>query len=38
MAVMEAFARPHRPYFDWQVGCGEGFVLNDDGAWERLFP
>lgn len=38
MAVMEAFARPHRPYFDWQVGCGEGFALNADGSWERLLP
>ncbi len=38
MAIMEAFARPRRPYFDWQVGCGEGFTLNGDGSWERLFP
>lgn len=25
MAVMEAFARPARPYYDWQVKNGHGF-------------
>ena len=37
MTLMEAL-EDSREFYRWQVGCGEGFVLNDDGAWERLFP
>ena len=25
MAIMEAYARPHKDYFDWQVSAGGGF-------------
>lgn len=25
MAVMEAFARPHKSYFDWQIGAAHGY-------------
>lgn len=28
MAVLEAFAHPRRPYFDWQTPPGGGFTLN----------
>ena len=36
MAIMERFAMPRRGYFDYQVGNGEGFVLNPDGTHEKL--
>lgn len=36
MAVMDAFARPHRDYFAWQAGNGEGFWLGPDGAWRAF--
>ncbi len=32
MAVLEAFGRPARAYFDWHVGCGCGFRM-DAGEW-----
>lgn len=25
MAILEAYARPHRDYFDWQIGAGYGY-------------
>ena len=25
MAILDAYAWPHRPFFDWQVSAGEGF-------------
>ena len=28
MAVMDAFAKPHRDYYDWQVRPGEGFCAS----------
>ena len=28
MAVMDAFAEPHRDYYDWQVRPGEGFAAS----------
>ena len=31
MAIMEEYARPRRSYFDFQVKCGEGFVLEPNG-------
>lgn len=36
MALMSAFALPPRPYFDYQVKNGEGFLLEPDGSWRRL--
>ena len=36
MAVMEAMARPAGSYFDFQVKCGHGFVLYDDGRYEKI--
>lgn len=36
MAVMAAYARPAGGYFDFQVQNGEGFVLYEDGRYERL--
>ena len=40
MAVMEACAQPAGSYYDFQVGNGEGFVLDEDGSyggigWDR---
>lgn len=32
MAVMEAFALPRRPYFQWRRGSGQGYVL-DTALW-----
>ena len=36
MAIMEAMAWPEGSYYDFQVKNGEGFILNADGAYERL--
>lgn len=36
MAIMEAFAVPRGSYFDFQVKNGEGYVLFDDGRYEKL--
>ena len=30
MALMEGFARPERPYFDWDTEPGTGFLLHAD--------
>lgn len=38
MAIMERYARPRGNYFDFQVRGGEGYVLLDDGAYEKLGP
>lgn len=36
MSIMEAFALPVRPYFDWQVKNGSVIVLKYDGdLWKR---
>ena len=32
MAVMERFAEPRRPYFDWHLKSGQGYVL-DTALW-----
>ena len=32
MAVMERFAVPQRPYFDWRLKSGQGYVL-DTSLW-----
>lgn len=32
MAVMERFAEPQRPYFDWRLKSGQGYVL-DTSLW-----
>ena len=36
MAIMSAFARPERSYFDYRVKNGEGFILNGDGSWHCI--
>ena len=36
MAIMERYALPKGGYFGYQVGNGEGFVLNPDGTYEKL--
>ena len=28
MAILDAFSSPHKDYYDWQVGNGEGFVAD----------
>lgn len=37
MAIMERYARPQGSYFDFQVRNGEGYVLMEDGGYERNF-
>lgn len=37
MAIMQAYARPKRDYFDYQVKNGQGFRLFGDGSWENLY-
>ncbi len=27
MAILDAFSQPHRDYYEWQTGNGEGFVM-----------
>lgn len=36
MAIMEAYAKPKGSYFDFQVACGGGFMLEDSGTYEKL--
>lgn len=38
MAILDAFARPHRDYFDWQVStaCGYHCELREDE--EGIYP
>lgn len=36
MAIMEKFAVPEGGYFDFQVGNGEGFVMEEDGTYRRV--
>ena len=36
MAIMEKFAVPEGGYFDFQVGNGEGFVMEEDGRYARI--
>lgn len=36
MALMERFALPHRPFYDWQVQNGNGFTAHWTGAVEKL--
>ena len=36
MAIMEKNARPRAGYFDFQVPCGSGFILEADGAYRPL--
>ncbi len=33
MAIMERFARPAADYYDFQVPCGAGYFLEEDGAY-----
>lgn len=36
MAIMERFALPKGSYYDFQVKNGEGYILFDDGHYEKL--
>ena len=36
MTIMEAYANPNGSYYDFQVRFGEGYVLSDDGSYEKL--
>ena len=36
MAIMEKYAHPAGSYYDFQVGNGEGFLLNEDGSWQPI--
>lgn len=36
MAIMEAYARPGGGYYDFQVTCGGGYALREDGRYRRL--
>lgn len=36
MAIMEHCARPKGGYYDFQVKNGEGYALQEDGAYEKL--
>ena len=36
MAVMERMARPQGAYFDFQVKNGEGFLLKENGSYEKI--
>ena len=38
MAILEAYARPAGGYFDFQTGCGEGYVLEEDGRYRKFGP
>ena len=36
MAIMEQYALPRRPFYDYQVPNGCGFILEEDGTWTSL--
>ena len=36
MAIMEQYALPHRPFYDYQIPNGCGFILGEDGSWTPL--
>ena len=36
MAIMEAMALPRGNYYDFQIGNGDGYILNSDGSYERI--
>ena len=36
MAIMEVCAMPRGSYFEFQTGCGEGFVLEKNGSFKHL--
>jgi len=36
MAIMEKNARPQAGYFDFQVSCGAGYILEEDGTYRAL--
>ena len=36
MALMERYAEPHKPYFEWSVKPGEGYRLNV--VWANIEP
>lgn len=36
MAIMEAHAKPEGSYYDFQLRCAEGYVLETDGSHTRI--
>ena len=36
MAIMEAWGRPKLDYYDYQILCGEGYIMNLDGIYMPL--
>lgn len=36
MAIMECFASPRGTYYDFQVSNGCGFVMDEDGTYEKI--
>ncbi len=37
MAIMEKYARPHGGYFDFQVKCGEGYIMEMNGNYTKYY-
>ena len=37
MAILEAYARPHKNYFDWQVGAADGYRCVTGYEKERIY-
>ena len=37
MAILDAFSSPHKDYYDWQVGNGEGFAADFYGEENGKF-
>lgn len=36
MAIMEQYAMPRKPFYDYQVPNGCGFILEEDGTWTQI--
>ena len=36
MAIMERYATPRKPFYDYQVPNGCGFILEEDGTWTQI--
>ncbi len=37
MAILDAYARPHRPYFDWQIPAGTGYRCELEALPEDVY-
>lgn len=37
MAILDAYAQPHRPYFDWQLPAGAGYRCELQGVPEGVY-